>query len=362
MVGDRQVAEPSRCRRLDHHLERGAPVTGEVGVVVEVALDVAQLDEVGQFRPSRGGHLTGVLAHRRRYPGEVEGGVNVFLRCRRHHFLSLHHGQRVLVEDQLSVDGALPQIDVVRLRAGEVDQCGAELLGAYDAQVHLEPGGGEDGCLGLAPGEHLRDQSHRHETLHHRLGVRGGHDDIGVTDGLRQPADAPAGHRRRDAGEAGESGGHLDGDRHGFGDRGPPLLAVESEPPDGTAEVVLGLGAQPGDVADLPGIERGLQALQAVDAEVGVEQADRLRPHPGDAGQLDHGRRELDAQLDHLCDAPGVEVLPDPGGYPLADAGHRGEFGVGHRLHRAGQVCHRLDARTHRRGSGRTGPPPPPTE
>ena len=313
-------------------------------MVVEVALDVFELDEVGQLGAGRGGNLTGVFAHRWRYPGEVEGGVNVLLRCRRHHLLRLHHGQRVLVEDQPAVDGALPQVDVVGLRAGEVDQCGAKLLGAHDAQIHLEPGGGEDRCLGLAPGEHLGDQSHRHETLHDRLGVLGGHHDIGVTDCLCEPADAPAGDRRHDPGDAGESGGHLDCDRHGFGDGGPPLLAVEPEAADSAPEVVLGLGAESGDVADLARIERRLQGLEAVDAEVGVEQADRLRPHPGYAGQFDHGRWELGAQLDHLCDAPGVEVFPDPGSYPLADPGHRCELRIGHRLHRAGHVRHRLDA------------------
>src|SRR5690606_27753958 len=133
VVGYGHVLVAAGHRGSHHLLQGGAAVAGAGGVVVEVAADVLQLDEVGQLSGGRRLDLARVLPERRRDPGKVQGGVDRFLG------LGGDGGavfeQPVLVQEPPSVDGALAQGDVVGFRAGEVEDGSAEVLGGDGADV-----------------------------------------------------------------------------------------------------------------------------------------------------------------------------------------------------------------------------------
>ncbi len=71
--------------------------------------------------------------------------------------LVLRVEQAVLVQLPAAFERAIAQRDVVRLRAGEVLQRGAALVGRDDAQVGLEAAAQQHAGLGVAVAEHALD-------------------------------------------------------------------------------------------------------------------------------------------------------------------------------------------------------------
>ena len=132
VIGQDQVLVATGACRLRHRRDRVDPV-GPVRVGVQIAPEVAPLDEAREPARERRLDLTAVLAELGLDAGEIEEGVRLSLR-REGPQLAL---AAVLAEPQeallrkapAAVPGAPTEADVVLLRAGEVDQIGARLAG-----------------------------------------------------------------------------------------------------------------------------------------------------------------------------------------------------------------------------------------
>ena len=126
VVGDGQHAVAARARGGDHLLERRAPVARHRRVHVEVA-DHAPIGS--RQRAALGGlDLARVLAQHRRDERQAERRVDLLLGLAGDDLAALELGERVLVQRQAARERALAQLDVVALRAGEVEQRRAELV------------------------------------------------------------------------------------------------------------------------------------------------------------------------------------------------------------------------------------------
>ena len=81
VVGDRVVLVPPPGRRGHHVLQAGHPV-GQVGVRVQVTVQIFFPNEPWYLTPGRRLDLAVVLAHRGRYPGQAQPGVDLLLGAR----------------------------------------------------------------------------------------------------------------------------------------------------------------------------------------------------------------------------------------------------------------------------------------
>ncbi len=149
----------------------------------------------GQRAALGGFDLAAVLAQLGRHERQAERVVDVLLRSRpppaapssmryRPYSFSL----------KPALDGAVAQRDVVRLRAGEVLQRGAEALARHEAQVGLEPAAQQHARLGFAVREDALDEAVAGEGVHQRRRCAGGED---VEIAARLAAAAQAADRRR---------------------------------------------------------------------------------------------------------------------------------------------------------------------
>ncbi len=138
VVADGVVRVPARAGRRDHRLERVLAV-GPRRVRVQVAAEVAELDELRQLAAPRRLQLAGVLAELGRDPLVTEEAVDLGL-GREAMFLArldLRHG--VLRHGEPAAHGILSQRDVVVLRTGEVLQQVAVALRRNDAEIEAQP-------------------------------------------------------------------------------------------------------------------------------------------------------------------------------------------------------------------------------
>ncbi len=120
--------------------------------------------------------------------------------------LSSRRSERVLVEGEAALDGALAQGDVVHLGAGEVLQGGAVAGAGEQANVDLEVVAQGEADFVLAAGEQLVDEGQGGDVLDGRrdhLGLAGGAGDeqVEVADGLAAAAEGAGGGDLLDAGE-----------------------------------------------------------------------------------------------------------------------------------------------------------------
>ncbi len=192
VFGHRQVLESAPGCRGHHVLETGAAVPRPCRVHVEIAANVALLDEARHPALCGGGDLTDALAQLGRDEDEVQRVVDRLFGAGGDDLAAVGVGEGVLVEDPAPFDRPLPELDVVCLRAGEVEDRGPVLAGRHDAQVDLEVVVGEHGGLRLAPADDLPDAGQAGEGVHHRCRVAGGDDDVDVSDRLPEPAQAAA--------------------------------------------------------------------------------------------------------------------------------------------------------------------------
>ena len=314
VVGDRQIGEAAR-RGRGHHLRQGtAPVTGGVGMQVQVAAQVGQRHRRGQLAAGRGFDLAAVLAHRRRDERQVERGVDVALR-RPGEPRSMLVPQPVLVEQPAAGGGQCAQLDVVRRRAGEVERRGSELIRRHHAQVDLQAAPREPASAAV-----VVEQRQCREALDHGARVGGGHQQVQVGDSGPQAAQAAAVahslHRR----QLRQRGHHELRVRQHLGDRQPQLLAGHADPAQAPDQRLLGLGAQAGQGAHQMLLQGGLQLLDAGDAQL------RPQPRQGPGAEARHRGEPLDgrgkpvAELIQLGDAAALEELAHLAGNRLADA------------------------------------------
>src|SRR6185312_16627947 len=160
--------------------------------------------QLGEAPGGRGLDLAPVLPQLGRYPGQAHGGVDVRLLAAGDaiargaldfslRLLALGAEHAVLGDPQPLLDRPAPQLDVVLLRAGEVDEGGAVAFRRHHAQVHLETRAEDDGALGIPGIEDLVHLRIAAEALHDRDGPRGDGEQVDVADRLLASAVA-AGH------------------------------------------------------------------------------------------------------------------------------------------------------------------------
>ena len=119
VVGHRQVGVAALARRLGHLLERVAPVR-ERRVAVQVAAQVADLDQLRQLAGRRRGDLAAALAQLGLDVVEPEPRVDLLLGRVARDLARLGLEDAVLRDRQPLLDCPLAQLDVVLGRAGEV--------------------------------------------------------------------------------------------------------------------------------------------------------------------------------------------------------------------------------------------------
>ena len=187
VVAHREVLVPERLRGAGHLLDRRLPVRpGRVGV--QVAAQVAALDEDRQLTAARGGQLAAVLAQLGRDVGVAEVGVELLLVGGRELLAGLGVRDRVLRDREAAANRVLAQRDVVVLRAGEVLQQVAVRLRRDDAQVEPEPVVRDHGRLRVALRDDAGDVVARGEVLDQRGGIGRGRDHVEVAEGLAAAA------------------------------------------------------------------------------------------------------------------------------------------------------------------------------
>ncbi len=101
-------------------------------------------------------------------PGQAQGGVDLLFGGAEDLAGAICAEQGVLGERQTFIEGQLAQAHVVVLRAGGIDQGGAEVLRRMDPQLGAQPVAELDAGLGGSLPQHAADPGQRGEGLHHR--------------------------------------------------------------------------------------------------------------------------------------------------------------------------------------------------
>ena len=355
VVGQDLVRVASGAGGLGHDLDRVVAV-GPVGMAVEVAAQVGQVDERREPAGDRGLDLAMILAQLGLDVGQPEEGVRVrFGRERpelggrtRERLAVLADAQVALLRQApAEVSGHRPEPDVVLFRPGEMDAVGAGLAGRHDHQVGLWSAHQPDGSLVAAPVDDRIDHAQRREGVDQdRRLVRLGQE-VEVADRLLSAAERAG---RLDRAHAGRSGQQV----HQGGQDLLGIIEAHAVEPlielgDPVEDERLGPARHPAQVADPAGLGGMPEVLDRLDAEIRVELPHGLRTEAGDPQQLDQARRDLGAQAVVVGHPAGRRQLADLVADGLADAGdgRRASGSIGRRRGRPG--C----ARWHRRRDGR---------
>ncbi len=190
VVGDREVFPAAPHGLLGHLLQRLAAVT-QRRVAVQVAAQVAQLDQLRQRAVGGGLELPAALAQLGRDPRVAQPLVDLLLGRALQRRAVLVAQDPVLAHVQPAPDRGLAQLHVVGLRAREVLQDVAELLRRDDPQVHLHARVRDHPRAGLARGGDALDQRQLGQCRDQRLDVARRGDDVDVLGRVPHPAHGP---------------------------------------------------------------------------------------------------------------------------------------------------------------------------
>ena len=326
VVGQDLVGVAAPPGVVGHDLDRKVAV-GPVGVAVQVAAQVGQVDELRQAAGQGSLDLAAVLAQLRDDERQAEERVRLVLGGERAQLGGIA-GQRlaVLADPQeallrqapAAVAGHRAEPDVVLLGPGEVDPVGPRLARWHDHQVGLRPAHQPDGRLVAALVDDRIDEPERGERLDQRLRLVGLGEDVEIADRLL-PAPERAGRLHRP--DARRRRQRVDQRRDGL------LGAVEAHPVEPLVELGdpledqrLGLGRHPAQAPQAAVLGGLAQVVDGLDAELRVELADGLRSEPGDAQQLDEARRDLRPEAVVVGHVAGRRQLEDLVADRLADA------------------------------------------
>ena len=308
VVGHGVVRVAQRRGRVQHLLQRREPVR-QVGVGVQVAPEVLELQDLGQLAGQRGLDLTAILPERRLDVRQPEALVDLRLGLGGEEVSRLRVEQPVLVELQPGADRHLADPDVVRLRAGEVDHRGAPHLLGNDAEVDLQSVVGQDRRLRVAVGDHPRRRGQPDERVHDRRGAVARDEEVDVADRLSHPAERSGERRPADL----LHGGELGQERLSDVER-----RVHQDAPTGigellqtTEDVLLGLPPEPLEAGDAFVLDRRHQLGDGRDPQLLVEHHGLLGTEARDRHQLAHPGRDLRAQRLQVGERPGLEQLDD---------------------------------------------------
>ena len=254
--------------------------------------------ELRQRALQRRFQLAPALAQLRRDPRQPEPLVDALLGRAARRLAGLVVEHPVLGDVQPAPDRPLAQLHVVGLGAGEVLEHVAELIGRDDLHVDLHARVRVDPRTRLAGGMHGIDQLQLAQRVDQRGRVRRRGDDVDVLGAVAEPA-----QRARDLHPVGrrviaQRAGDLLGDRQRAGEqdarrRAAALLVVGER----AQQVLLDLGAEPAQLADLTRLGDLAQLLQRVDVQLVIEQPRALRAEARQVHDGDQPGRELRAQL-----------------------------------------------------------------
>ena len=157
---------------------------------MQIAGEIADLDERRQAALTRRLELARVLAQLRRDEVVAEMAVDLFLRLGGEHCPSLDSRDAVLGDREATANGILAQRDVVILRAAEVLQQVAIALRRHDPQIETQSVAGDHGRLRIAVRDDLGNERQLHECSSERGGVCRRGDQVEVAKGLASATDA----------------------------------------------------------------------------------------------------------------------------------------------------------------------------
>ena len=312
MVGQREVAIAAPLRLERHLLDRALPVRRPRRVAVELADEVARLDERRQAAVARGLELAAVLAQLGRDEGVAEEAVELLLGAEAVHLARLDHGDAVLGDGQSATLRVLAQRDVVVLRAGEVLEQAAVVLGRHDAKVEPEALLRHDGRLRVAVRRDLEHPRQLDEVREQRRRVGCGRDHVEIAERLAPAPHAPGGRdldRRRVRAERLDD---VADDRQALGRAGRAAPAPGRSPwraPRGSRSSLF--APSPCRVPDALLLGGLAKAVERRHPELAPDPGRRLRAETREAQELRHLVRHLRAPLLERGHLAGLGQLDD---------------------------------------------------
>ena len=226
--------------------------------------------------------------------------------------------QAVLVQLPAALERAIAQRDVVRLRAGEVLQGRAALIGRDDAKVGLEAAAQQHAGLGAAIGEHALD--------HAGSGVKASASVVSAPLARMSRSPLVSAPRRTLPTVAISAAGRvflqIRDQRVGhLGRARQQVTAGEALPLfDRLKNQLLLLAAHALDAANAAGLGGRGQVVEALDAQLLVEHGDGLRSDALQPQHVEQRRRKLGQQVAADCAIAGRRDLANASGEVLADA------------------------------------------
>ena len=307
VIGDRDVFEPERLRRRRHLLDRCAAV-GPARVHLQISAQRSIIDQPRELPISRRLDLAGVLAQLRRNEGQLERRVHRGLALARETAVAVE--EPVLVQLEPGLDGDPPQLQVVRLAAGEIDQRGAEALGGHDAQVGVHPVREPHQRLALAARVDADDFRQVGERLGQRARIARRRQEVEITDALLAAPQRARDLDARDARDVAELRRQPARELGGFAERVP--RGRGSEQSDARENPALGALAEVRERAHALRTARGFELRHVAHSELFVERHRGLGPDALDRREREHVDRPLRSQALEVAHAPRPQQLRDP--------------------------------------------------
>ncbi len=279
----------------------------------------------GQLAALGGFDFAAVLAQLGGYPGQTQGGVDLFFGGAEQ--LGAVAAQEGLVgEGEPLLERQLAQADVVVFGAGGVLQGSAKALGRMHPELGTQVVAELEAGFGLALAEHPGDVGQADEGLHHGGGISGGSQQVDIADGGTHAAQAAGGFNGFDAGHEAQDREGLLGEGPGFAERRAPGAAGERL--DASQDAGFGFGAHAGQVLELASPGGGFQPGQVGDAQLLPEQGHFLGTQIGHLQDVSQGGGHFGFELVKEFQAAGGEQLADLLGDGFTDAGDLGQLAV----------------------------------
>jgi hypothetical protein len=165
----------------------------------------------------------------------------------------------------------------------------------HDPEIDLHALERDHAHLRVAASDRPADHRQIVERVHHGLDVVRSGKDVDVADRLAHPTEGPAVRDLLDGLALGEAGYELFRQRQG--DVELDTVAVLLELLDVAGDVLLGLGAEAFDAAELVLADRDDELVDARDPELLIEEDRLLGSQARDAGQLPNAGRDQLAQV-----------------------------------------------------------------
>ncbi len=192
-----------------------------------------------------------------------------------------------------------------------------------DAQVDLDPLGGEHRRLGASPDQDARHEWRRAERLHDRFGLLGGDQEIDVADGRAHAPDRPRVVGAVHPGQRRERGEDLLGEAEAHGEL--DAVATEVGVANGLGEVLLAASSPAVQVLKTVFVQGVEELAHRGDAEFLVDLVGALGSQARHLEQAAHAGGNLGTQILELFHRAGALELGDLAGQVRADARDRVE-------------------------------------